>query len=58
MMVLEKREDIIDQRLSIAIDGFGGKISFDNLIKIKFPTDKQVAERVNDMIKCLEQALS
>ena len=50
MIYLEKRENIIDERLSKSLAEHGGKISFDSLVKIKFAVDKTVAERLNDMI--------
>ncbi len=57
MVVLEKSENIVDENLAVVMTAFGGKIAFDNLVKIKFSDDKSVAERLDNMIKFFESAM-
>ena len=57
MIVLEKSENIVDERLAGEITEFGGKISFDNLVKIKFTNSLSVKERLENIIKFFESAM-
>ena len=56
MIVLEKSEKIVDERLADKLNEFGGKIAFDNMVKIKFPTAQTIAERLDNMVKFFESA--
>ena len=58
IIVLEKREDIIDKRLSMLLDKYQGKLTFDSLVKIKFKADKSVAESLQDMLNLFLEASS
>ena len=58
MVELEKREDIIDQRLSKTFDRFGGKIAFDKFVKIKFVPSGVVADGLQKMINFFSEALN
>ena len=53
---LEKKENIIDARLSHVIADFSGKIAFDSLVKIKFSSDSTVADRLEKMINLFAKA--
>lgn len=57
MVELEKREDIIDQRLSSTFEKFGGKIAFDKFVKIKFAPSAQVADSMKRMLNFFSEAL-
>lgn len=57
MIVLEKSETVVDERLAKVMGEFGGKIAFDNMVKIKFAENgKSVAEKLEKMIEFFEKA--
>lgn len=56
MIVLNKSEDIMDARLNDKLNEFEGRISFDNLVKIKFSNSGTVSEKLNKMIEFFEKA--
>ena len=56
MIVLEKSENIVDERLANLLNSFGGKIAFDNLVKIKFSNMLSIKENLDGMIKFFEMA--
>lgn len=56
MIVLEKSASIVDERLAKNITEFGGKIAFDNLVKIKFNDNLTIATRLDNMLKFFESA--
>ena len=55
---LEKRADIIDERLSAAISSFGGRLVYDKQIKIKFDTNLSVLAQVNHLTNLMISALN
>lgn len=58
MVVLNKSEEIMDVKLNDHLNEFGGRISFDNLVKIKFPNEGTIQEKLNKMIEFFEKSMS
>lgn len=56
MIVLEKTEKIVDERLAGVLSDFGGKIAFDSLVKIKFDLNQTIIEKLDKMIEFFENA--
>ena len=56
LVFLDKKEDIIDQRLAKNLGEFKGKLVFDSQVKIKFDWDLSVEEKLNKMIEFFEKA--
>ncbi len=56
LVFLDKKEDIIDQRLAKNLSEFKGKLVFDSQVKIKFDWDSSVEEKLNKMIEFFEKA--
>lgn len=57
MMVIEKQENIIDQRLANVLSSFDGHLVFDSLVKVKFDNNGTILEKLDKMIKFCESAL-
>lgn len=57
LVFLDKKEEIIDQRLSKYLSEFSGKLAFDSSVKIKFDCLCSVAEKVKRLIDFFEKAL-
>lgn len=56
-IVITKQEYIIDERLAKILNDFGAKLSFDNLIKIKFTPNNDIQQQVLILINFFEKAL-
>lgn len=56
MIVLNKSENIMDERLETHLNDFNGRISFDNFVKIKFLSGGSILDKLNKMIEFFEKA--
>ena len=56
MIVLNKSENIMDERLESNLNEFNGRISFDSFVKIKFLSTGSITEKLNKMIDFFEKA--
>ena len=56
IVFLKKIPEIIDEKLSKALSASSGKLTFDSGVKIKFNSQGNVQEKINEVIKLLEDA--
>jgi transcription-repair coupling factor (superfamily II helicase) len=56
IVVLEKKENIIDPRLADAMTKFNAKLGYDNFVKIKFDANGTILKRLEKMITFFESA--
>lgn len=56
LVFLDKKEDIIDERLAKHLAEFDGKLTFDSQIKLKFDFSCSVEEKLEKMINFFEKA--
>lgn len=57
LVFLDKKEEIINERLASNLTEFSGKLTFDSFVKIKFDFNLSVAEKVDRLINFFEKAL-
>lgn len=57
MIVLERNENIVDERLAKTLQTFKGKIAFDSLVKIKFDSIGTISDKLDNMLKFFEKVL-
>ncbi len=58
VVFLDKKEEIIDPRLSKYLNDFSAKLAFDSTVKIKFDLNCTVASKVEKLICFFEKALN
>ena len=56
IVFLKKIPEIIDEKLSKALSASSGKLTFDSTVKIKFHSQVSIQEKINEVIKLLEDA--
>lgn len=56
IVFLKKIPEIIDENLSKALSSSSGKLTFDSTVKIKFNVQGSMQEKINEILKLLEEA--
>ena len=56
-IILKKKEEIIDLRLSNNLSKYEAKLTFDSLVKVKFPVKNSLQQQVKMLINFFEDAL-